>query len=147
MPASGYIKLTSHLPPRRFLSVRLFPHLHSERRLYWYTLLYTMAGSHPELSSSFKPNDYYDPDIQTVQEPVRTVLEKYSRIPSEKIVDHVNEVVSLTARYTNTSWVYADSGSENGPGLWYVEAPSHLTSISDHFSSPIPALEGSGSLT
>lgn len=65
-----------------------------------------MAGSHPELSSSFKPNDYYDPDIQTVKEPVRTVLEKYSRIPSEKIVDHVNEVVSLTARYTNILYGY-----------------------------------------
>lgn len=54
-----------------------------------------MAGSQREVSSGFKPNDYYDPDIQTVNEPIRSILEKYSKVPGDRIVDHVNDVVSL----------------------------------------------------
>ena len=110
-----------------------------------------MAGSRRELSSSFKPNEYYDPEVQTVKEPIRTVLEKYSKIPAEKIADHVNEVVSL--QHTTTLRLYIlTPGSGNVLGLWYViymHAPYTPRTLakSNGFSSPILVLEASGSLT
>ena len=55
-----------------------------------------MASSSSEAPSSFDPSKFYEPDTQSVEDPARTVLEKYSRIPDESIVDHVNEVVRLT---------------------------------------------------
>lgn len=61
-----------------------------------------MSGSRREITSDFKPNDYYDPDVQTVKEPMRTVLEKYSNIPADTIVDHVNEVVSFQQHCIST---------------------------------------------
>jgi len=45
--------------------------------------------------SSYDPSKYYDPEIQIVREPARTILEKYSKIPNERIADHINEVVRL----------------------------------------------------
>lgn len=52
-----------------------------------------MAQPEPELPLGYDKNQFYNPDIQSVEEPIRTLLEKYSRIPDENIVDHVNEVV------------------------------------------------------
>lgn len=49
--------------------------------------------------SSYDPSKYYDPEIQSVREPARTIFEEYSKIPNEKIADHINEVVSSIVRY------------------------------------------------
>jgi hypothetical protein len=37
---------------------------------------------------------FYDPNLETVAEPARTLLEKYSGIPADQITEHVKKVVS-----------------------------------------------------
>lgn len=56
-----------------------------------------MAPSKLELPSGYNANQYWNPDLQSVPEPARTLFEQYSGIPDEKIADHVNEVVSPIA--------------------------------------------------
>lgn len=36
---------------------------------------------------------WYESDLAKVKEPARTILVEYSKIPEEKIIDHVKEVV------------------------------------------------------
>ena len=36
---------------------------------------------------------WYETDLKEVPEPAKTILEKYSRIPSDQIVQHVKDVV------------------------------------------------------
>lgn len=48
------------------------------------------------LDGGFDPHKFawYEPELIEVPEPAKTLLEKYSKIPSEQVVDHVKKVVS-----------------------------------------------------
>lgn len=37
---------------------------------------------------------WYEPYLHEVPEPAKTILEKYSRIPPDQVVEHVKNVVS-----------------------------------------------------
>lgn len=43
---------------------------------------------------------WYEPELAEVKEPARTILAEYSKIPEEKIIDHVKEVVSVYPYYS-----------------------------------------------
>jgi hypothetical protein len=47
------------------------------------------------VNNGFDPKSLCQPRLTTVKEPVRTILEKHGSIPADKIVDHVNELVSF----------------------------------------------------
>lgn len=53
-----------------------------------------MAPSQPELPSGFKPSKWFQPGLESVPEPARTLFAEYSKIPDEKIIEHIDEVVS-----------------------------------------------------
>lgn len=38
---------------------------------------------------------WYEPELAQVKEPARTILAEYSKIPEEKIIDHVKQVVRV----------------------------------------------------
>lgn len=38
---------------------------------------------------------WYEDDLKEVAEPAKTLLEEYSKIPSDQVVKHVNGMVSL----------------------------------------------------
>ncbi|KAJ5617692.1 hypothetical protein N7537_002806 [Penicillium hordei] len=48
------------------------------------------------LDGGFDPHKFawYEPELIEVPEPAKSLLEKYSKIPSEQVVDHVKKVVS-----------------------------------------------------
>lgn len=48
------------------------------------------------LSQGMDPKElpWYEPTIDEVPEPAKTILEKYSNIPSDQVLQHVMEVVS-----------------------------------------------------
>ena len=48
-----------------------------------------------ETFSSERSKGWYQKDLTEVNDPVRTLLEKYSKLPSEDIVTHVNTIVSF----------------------------------------------------
>lgn len=50
------------------------------------------------LRNGFDPKLLYKEPLKTVKEPICTILEKYSKIPLEKVVSHINEVVSRLTR-------------------------------------------------
>jgi hypothetical protein len=52
------------------------------------------------LKNGFDPKLLYKEPLTTVKEPVCSILEKHSKVPVDKVVSHVNEVVS---RMTNPS--------------------------------------------
>lgn len=39
---------------------------------------------------------WYESDLKEVPEPAKTLLEKYSKVPSDKVVQHVNSMVSIS---------------------------------------------------
>ena len=51
------------------------------------------------LKKGFDPKLLYKEPLNAVKEPVCSILEKHSKVPVDKIVSHVNEVVS---RITNS---------------------------------------------
>jgi len=48
------------------------------------------------LDGGFDPHKFpwYEPDLVEVPEPAKTLLERYSKIPPEQVVEHVKKVVS-----------------------------------------------------
>jgi hypothetical protein len=48
------------------------------------------------LDGGFDPHKFpwYEPDLVEAPEPAKTLLEKYSKIPPEQVVEHVKKVVS-----------------------------------------------------
>lgn len=62
-----------------------------------------MAKSETDLRSMLangldpKQLAWYEDDLEEIAEPAKTLLEKYSKIPSDQIVKHVNDMVSTTA--------------------------------------------------
>lgn len=38
---------------------------------------------------------WYNKDLTEVNEPIRKLLEGYSKVPSEEVVKHVNQIVSI----------------------------------------------------
>ena len=38
---------------------------------------------------------WYQDDVTEVNEPIRKLLETYSKIPSDEVVKHVNQIVSI----------------------------------------------------
>ena len=58
-----------------------------------------MAPSQPEVPSAFEPSKrFQQSELKSVPEPARTLFAEYSKIPDEKIVEHVHEVVSTELR-------------------------------------------------
>lgn len=53
------------------------------------TMAATNETSHPDRNKG-----WYEEDLQDINEPMRNLLEKYSKIPSEDVVKHVNTIVS-----------------------------------------------------
>lgn len=49
------------------------------------------------LSNGMDPHElpWYEPDLREVSEPAKTILEKYSKIPSEEVIHHVKSLVSI----------------------------------------------------
>ena len=54
-----------------------------------------MAPSQPEVPSNFDPSKWFQPELTSVPEPARTLFAGYSKIPDEKIIEHIDEVVSM----------------------------------------------------
>lgn len=52
-----------------------------------------MAATH-ETSHPERNQGWYQEDVEHINEPMRRLLEEYSKIPSEDIVKHVNNIVS-----------------------------------------------------
>ncbi|PYH42868.1 class I SAM-dependent methyltransferase [Aspergillus saccharolyticus JOP 1030-1] len=52
-----------------------------------------MVESQMDRSKPAEEYSWYERDLAQVQEPARTLLAEYSKIPEEKIIDHVKEVV------------------------------------------------------
>lgn len=48
------------------------------------------------LANGLDPKDlpWYEPSIEEVPEPAKTILEKYSKIPADQVLQHVMDVVS-----------------------------------------------------
>ena len=46
------------------------------------------------VTKGFDPKSLYDPNLDQVDEPVRSILEEYSNIPADKILEHVRQLVS-----------------------------------------------------
>lgn len=42
----------------------------------------------------FRQLPWFDVEIEEVPEPAKTILEQYSRIPSDRVLQHVRDVVS-----------------------------------------------------
>jgi hypothetical protein len=48
------------------------------------------------VTKGFDPKLLYNPDLDHVGEPVRTILEEYSNIPADKILHHVRQLVRIS---------------------------------------------------
>ena len=48
-----------------------------------------------ETSLSERNKGWYQEDLTEVNEPIRKLLESYSKVPSNEVVKHVNKIVSL----------------------------------------------------
>lgn len=48
------------------------------------------------VTKGFDPKLLYDPNLDHVDEPVRSILEEYSNIPADKILEHVRQLVSTS---------------------------------------------------
>lgn len=46
------------------------------------------------IERGFDPKVLYSAELKSVKEPIRSILEEQSNIPAEKILAHVQEVVS-----------------------------------------------------
>ena len=42
---------------------------------------------------------WYQEDLTEVNEPIRKLLESYSRVPSAEVVKHVNQIVSIHGQW------------------------------------------------
>lgn len=45
------------------------------------------------VKDGFDPKSLYSTELTKVNEPARTILEKYSKIPAENILQHVKDLV------------------------------------------------------
>lgn len=52
----------------------------------------TNETSHPERNKG-----WYQEDLAEINQPMRDLLEKYSKVPREEVVKHVNNIASPTA--------------------------------------------------
>ena len=48
-----------------------------------------------ETSLSERNKGWYQEDLTEVNEPIRKLLESYSKVPSGEVVKHVNKIVSI----------------------------------------------------
>ena len=55
----------------------------------------TASAASPSQDGVNRQFSWYEPELTEVKEPARTILAEYSKIPEEKIIDHVKEVVSV----------------------------------------------------
>lgn len=87
-----------------------------------------MAPSQPEVPSNFDPSKWFQPELTSVPEPARTLFAEYSKIPDEKIIEHIDEVVSmmlLALGKVDANMDYAIRG--NVLLQWYVHSPYCLS--------------------
>jgi hypothetical protein len=49
------------------------------------------------VTKGFDPKLLYNPHLDHVGEPVRTILEEYSNIPADKILQHVRQLVRISS--------------------------------------------------
>lgn len=74
---------------------------------------------------------WYQEDLKEINEPMRNLLQKYSRVSSSDIVGHVNSIVSVLSFYIYTGVVVNRVTSEHG-----ALRPT-LTHVSDSTASRI----------
>ena len=56
-----------------------------------------MMAANAVTSMPERHNKWYQDDVTEVNEPIRKLLESYSKVPSDKVVEHVNTIVSILA--------------------------------------------------
>lgn len=52
-------------------------------------------AANAETSMPQRHNKWYQDDVTEVNEPIRKLLESYSKVPSSEVVKHVNTIVSM----------------------------------------------------
>lgn len=72
------------------------------------------------LDGGFDPHQFlwYEPDLTEAPEPAKTLLERYSNIPPDQVVDHVKKVVSCILRLES---IATNQYRETEHFSWYVE--------------------------
>lgn len=72
------------------------------------------------LDGGFDPHQFlwYEPDLTEAPEPAKTLLEQYSNIPPDQVVDHVKKVVSCILRLES---IATNQYREIEHFSWYVE--------------------------
>lgn len=53
-----------------------------------------------ETSLSERNSGWYQDELTEVNEPIRKLLENYSKVPASEVVKHVNRIVSASYRTT-----------------------------------------------
>jgi hypothetical protein len=64
------------------------------------------TGSNPVLSENYETNTFlwYEPELNEVKPEARELLEEYSNIPSNEVVQHVNSLVCDPCISLNPEW-------------------------------------------
>jgi hypothetical protein len=71
----------------------------SKSDTFFYTLGQSRPIMHPDsqletaVKSGFDPKSLYSTELTEVNEPARTIIEKYSKIPADNILQHVKDLV------------------------------------------------------
>ena len=55
----------------------------------------TIMAANAETSTPQQHNKWYQDDVTEVNEPISKLLENYSKVPSGKVVEHMNTTVSI----------------------------------------------------
>lgn len=53
------------------------------------------------VKNGFDPKSLYSTELTKVNEPARTILEQYSKIPAEKVLQHVKDLVCGSTPHVN----------------------------------------------
>ena len=56
-----------------------------------------------ETSSPHRNKGWYQEDLTEVNEPIRKLLESYSKVSSDEVVKHVNKIVSIQGQQGGSS--------------------------------------------
>lgn len=65
-----------------------------------------------ETSDVARNKGWYQEDLNEINEPMRNLLEKYSKVPSNEVVQHVNNIVSdcraLSKQFSKAGTLYSN---------------------------------------
>lgn len=60
------------------------------------------------IKNGFDPKSLMALELTKVNEPVRTILEEYSRVPAGQVLQHVTELVSYLVNQPRPMWLTFD---------------------------------------